>query len=276
MLGKLNKLERILPEGLLVDSGWMNENGYPNSLRAKYVASGRLERTARRVYRRPRGTLDWPTAVLSLQALLDYSIVIGGRTALELQGYAHYLPAARKEVHLYGDETPPTWLADLPLDVEFKYHPSQKLFRSARYFEVARLGEDSSETGLLADWARAAVVDTPLGHWQWPLRQSTPERAILELLDELPDHESFDQADQLMGALATLSPRRLQRLLEDCVSVKVKRLFFYFADRHGHAWLKALDRNTIDLGSGNRVLVRSGRLDPTYRITVPRSLDAGQ
>lgn len=132
MLGKLNKLERILPEGLLVDSGWMNENGYPNSLRAKYVASGRLERTARRVYRRPRGTLDWPTAVLSLQALLDYSIVIGGRTALELQGYAHYLPAARKEVHLYGDETPPTWLADLPLDVEFKYHPSQKLFRSAR------------------------------------------------------------------------------------------------------------------------------------------------
>ena len=42
MLGKLNKLERILPEGLLVDSGWMNENGYPNSLRAKYVASGRL------------------------------------------------------------------------------------------------------------------------------------------------------------------------------------------------------------------------------------------
>ena len=28
MRGKLNKLERILPEGLLVDSGWMNENGY--------------------------------------------------------------------------------------------------------------------------------------------------------------------------------------------------------------------------------------------------------
>lgn len=39
---------------------------------------------------------------------------------------------------------------------------------------------------------------------------------------------------------------------------------------------KALDRNTIDLGSGNRVLAKSGRLDPTYKITVPRSLDAGQ
>ncbi|CAN5136036.1 hypothetical protein BH10PSE1_BH10PSE1_06630 [soil metagenome] len=116
MRGKLNKLERILPEGLLVDSGWMNENGYANSLRAKYVASGRLEQPARRVYRRPRGPLDWPVAVLSLQTQLDYRIVVGGRTALELQGYAHYLPATRREVHLSGDEKPPTWLADLTLD----------------------------------------------------------------------------------------------------------------------------------------------------------------
>ena len=79
-----------------------------------------------------------------------------------------------------------------------------------------------------------------------------------------------------MGALATLSQRGLQRLLEDCLSVKVKRLFFYFAERHGHARLKALDRDAIDLGSDNRVLARGGRLDPTYRITLPRSLDAGQ
>lgn len=276
MAGKINKLERLLPEGLLVDSTWMNENGYPNSLRAKYVASGRLERPARRVFRRPRGALDWPVAVLSLQALLKYSVVVGGRTALELQGYAHYLPAARREVHLYGDETPPTWLADLPLEVEFKYHSSRKLFRSARVFDVLRPEEGADDEGVSADWARTAVLNTPLGHWEWPLRQSTPERAVLELLDELPDHESFDQVDQLMGALATLSPRRLQRLLEDCLNVKVKRLFFYFADRHGHAWLKTLDRSRIDLGSGNRVLVRGGRLDPTYRITVPRSLDAGQ
>jgi hypothetical protein len=276
MRGKLNKLERILPEGLLVDSGWMNENGYANSLRAKYVASGRLEQPARRVYRRPRGTLDWPVAVLSLQTLLDYAIVVGGRTALEMQGYAHYLPATRREVHLYGDERPPTWLADLTLDVAFRYHPSQKLFAHARWFGVAKPGDDADPSHVLAGWAKASTLETPLGHWQWPLKQSTPERALLELLDELPDHESFDQVDALMGGLATLSPRRLQKLLDDCVSVKVKRLFFFFADRHGHAWLKALDRSTVNLGSGNRVLVKGGRLDPAYAITVPRSLDAVQ
>jgi hypothetical protein len=54
----------------------------------------------------------------------------------------------------------------------------------------------------------------------------------------------------------------------------VKRLFFFFADRHGHAWLKRLDRAPIGLGSGNRMLVRGGRLDPTYHITVPETLDA--
>jgi hypothetical protein len=68
----------------------------------------------------------------------------------------------------------------------------------------------------------------------------------------------------------------LQKLLEDCKSVKVKRLFFFFADRHNHAWLKRLDRSRIDLGKGKRMLVRGGKLDPTYEITVPEDLYAAQ
>jgi hypothetical protein len=77
-----------------------------------------------------------------------------------------------------------------------------------------------------------------------------------------------------MGGLATLSPRRLQKLLEDCHSVKVKRLFFYFADRHRHAWLKRLDKKTINFGKGKRMLVKGGTLDRTYQITVPEMSDA--
>jgi hypothetical protein len=30
----------------------------------------------------------------------------------------------------------------------------------------------------------------------------------------------------------------------------------------------------LDLGSGKRVLVPGGRLDPTYNITVPRDMEA--
>ena len=104
---------------------------------------------------------------------------------------------------------------------------------------------------------------------------STPERAVLELLDELPGRETFHQADVLMEGLPSLSPKRMSRLLAECRSVKVKRLFLWFAERHGHPWLERLDRGGIDLGKGKRMLVRGGKLDPTYQITVPVNLDAG-
>lgn len=100
---------------------------------------------------------------------------------------------------------------------------------------------------------------------------SSPERAILELLDEVPKRETFHQADVLIEGLSNLSPRRLQPLLTACRSVKVKRLFLWFAERHRHAWLNKLDRNRIDLGKGNRMLVRGGKLDPKFKITVPES-----
>jgi len=122
---------------------------------------------------------------------------------------------------------------------------------------------------------QAGLRTLPWGQWDWPLTVSTPERAVLELLDELPRDESFHQVDMLLEGLSDLSPRRLQALLGRCRSVKVKRLFFFFADRHRHAWRSHLDRDAIDLGAGKRVLVKDGRLDPTYQITVPRDLAEG-
>jgi hypothetical protein len=109
----------------------------------------------------------------------------------------------------------------------------------------------------------------PWGHWHWPLTVSTAERAAIEVIDELPSRESFEQVDALFSGLATLSPRRLQKLLEACQSVKSKRLFLFFAERHGHAWFKKLDISRIGLGNGKRALVACGRLDPKYLITVP-------
>jgi hypothetical protein len=121
----------------------------------------------------------------------------------------------------------------------------------------------------------ATVTQQPWGQSDWTLTVSTPERAILELLDEVPKRETFHQADVLMEGLRSLSPRRLQALLVDCKNVKVKRLFFWFAERHNHAWLSKIDRSAVDLGKGKRMLVRGGKLDLKYNITVPENLDAG-
>jgi len=111
-----------------------------------------------------------------------------------------------------------------------------------------------------------------IGGLALPIRYSSKERAVLELLDELPERETFHQADALMEGMSDLSPRRLQALLEACTSVKVKRLFLFFTDRHRHAWRPRLDISRIDLGAGKRVLAKGGKLDPHYNITVPTDL----
>lgn len=108
--------------------------------------------------------------------------------------------------------------------------------------------------------------------WEWSLSMSVPERAILEMMDELPQHESFHQVDVVMEGLANLRPQLVGKLLRECRSVKVKRLFLWYADRHGHAWLKHLDRSSVDLGKGKRQLVPQGHFDSRYQITLPAEL----
>lgn len=273
---KLNWLEQNLPEGLLVDAAWMTRNGYSSSLRSQYVSAGWLEQPARGVYKRPIGALGWRQVVISLQTLMEFPVVVGGRTALEEQGYAHFLSHETTEVHLYGQRPLPGWVDKLSLKERFVFHNSARLFRNdpvTRGLTRLNLNLRTSEP-TPNDPLHAGMFIQPWGHWDWPLTLSTPERAALELLDELPDRESFHQVDKLFEGLASLSPRRLETLLADCCSVKVKRLFFFFMDRHAHRWASRLDPAVFDLGSGKRMLVRGGRLDKKYEITVPEGLDA--
>ncbi len=270
---KLNWLARHLPEGLPVDAAWLREHGYTANLLRKYEAAQWLSQPAHRVYIRPRGPLTWQQIVISLQTLLKYDLVVGGSTALELQGYAHYLRQSVTTVYLFGPKRPPTWLPSVADKTKFIYRNDAKLF--------SRLSASTAPHELAAvrgsEQARAdGTVVQSWGQWNWPLVLSSPERAILELLNELPEHGSFDQADMVMAGLSTLSPSRMQKLLVDCRSVKAKRLFFFFADRHKHAWLKRIDKKAIALGTGGRTLVKGGHFDKKYLITVPGDLDGIQ
>lgn len=271
---KINQLTHQLPEGLLVDAAWMERKGYSRSLRSHYVSAGWLNQPTHRVYRRGDGSLSWEFVVISLQTVLDLPLIVGGRTALQVQGMTHYLAQQVREVHLYGTAALPTWVEKLPLDVTFRHHNSERLFRNDPVMcGLTSVGYDlKSNPGWDGDPLQS-VRQITWGSWGWPLTLSTPERAYLELLDELPSRESFHQADKLMEGLPNLSPRRLTRLLADCRSVKVKRLFFFFADRHPHSWRRQLDAQDFDLGSGKRALVKGGKLDARYQITVPEDLD---
>jgi len=275
--GKLNQLERTLPEGLLVDSDWMTKHGYSTSLRSQYVASGWLVQPTRGTFKRPLGTLTWQKVVISLQTLLKRPLIVGGRTALELQGFSHYLRATGPAVvYLYGPAAPPGWLSKLPLNEQFYFRKSQTLFKSDPVTKglTSRALNVENNTSVAVGEFQAGPFKEVWGEADWPLTLSSPERALLELLDELPNNESFHQVDMLVEGLRNLSPRKLQKLLDDCKSVKVKRLFFWFAERHNHSWLKQLDREKVDLGKGKRMLVKGGKLDKKYMITVPEDLSA--
>lgn len=221
--------------------------------------------------------LRWQHVVVSLQMVLERPVAVGGRTALELHGFAHYLSSeGPREVHLYGEERSPGWLGKLPIVTPFVFHNARKLFRA----EPIAAGLERLRSSMAVDGPshraqiHGSLTRQYFGDGDWPIMLSTPERAVLELLDELPGGETFHQVDMLMAGLAGLSPKRTSRLLGECRSVKVKRLFLWFAERHGHSWLDRLDRDGIDLGKGKRMLVRGGKLDPKYQITVPQDLDA--
>lgn len=272
--GKLNWLQRNLPEGLVADAGWFERHGVSRQLRRKYVLNGWLLSLARGVYARPVPTgsnkkLPWQQLVVSLGSLLELPVAIGARTALELQGFSHYLAASGpREVHLYANRTLPGWVSQVPVSTPLVVHNAKRLFKT-----VGDIPPSVHADSAVDVMTRAGLTQQSWGSTNWKFTLSAPERAVLELLDEVPNRETFHQADMLMEGLRNLSPKRLQALLADCKSVKVKRLFFWFAERHNHAWLEKLDRAGIDLGKGKRMLVRGGKLDPKYNITVPENLD---
>src|SRR5580692_8493683 len=224
---RLNRLLLSLPEGFLADSTWLQAQGLSRSSIRDYVDRSWLERIGPRVYRRPsqltKASLRWDVVVLSLQQVMHKPLHVGGRTAVELSGYAHYVEARRYDL---------------------------------RSGEASGAPKDAESTS----------------PWEWSLTMSVPERAILEMIDELPHQESFHQVDTVIEGLANLRPQLLGKLLRECKSVKVKRLFLWYADRHGHAWFKHLDQSSIDLGKGKRQLVPQGHFDSRYQITLPIEL----
>jgi hypothetical protein len=261
---KLNRLLRTVPPGMVVDAEWLTDAGYSTSLRSQYVAAGWLERPARGAYTTPAGVLTWDSVLASLQHLMHRSLHVGGHSALELHGYGPNLaPGAPAAVVVYSHDPLPAWLGKIAGMPTFERRSIAPLFPT----EGPRSTHD-------VDDARRTVAPVDEAS-RYPLLASVPERAWLELLADVPHRASFELADAIGDGLRTLRPGLMQQLLERVNSVKVRRLALWFADRHGQPWRDRLNRSRIDLGSGNRMLVTDGRLDPTYRITYPRSLDAG-
>jgi hypothetical protein len=104
------------------------------------------------------------------------------------------------------------------------------------------------------------------------LRVSAPERAMLEVLNDVPKSISVGDAMAMMTGLTTARPSTVQKLLAACKSVKAKRLFLLMAEEASHSWASRLDTDVLNLGRGKRALAGGGHYYPRYEISLPEPL----
>ncbi len=247
---KINYLLKNWPLGTVAVYSWFNKNCADRKLVQQYLKSGWIERLGRGAFKRAGENVDWMGAVYAMQQQMKKTVHPAGKTALQLLGLAHYVPANFKmgQVNLFGSEkeTLPAWFKKHDWGVSINYIMSG-LFR-----EADKLGLTAYDAG------------------GYEIKISSAERAALEFCYAVPEKESFVELDEIMSSLVTLRPGLVQELLVACRSVKVKRLFMYLAEKHEHPWVKRIDIEKIDFGKGKRALCKNGKYNPKYKLVVPK------
>ncbi len=208
--------------------------------------TGLLKALGSGVYARPEDFLNWEAAVSTLQFEQKFPVHISGQTALLLHGVKHHLPLGKGIVLLRSSlkTVLPRWISKNNWGAKFSLKTST-LFKTD-------IGIDTFNEG------------------KYPLKISCRERAILELIEDFDLNSSFEEVLHYMESLRTLRSEVVQKLLEQCESIKVKRVFLYLSEKNNMEYFAKLKLNKINLGKGKRSVVKYGKLDQKYGITVPK------
>ena len=241
---------QLVPFGMITVKKWLLSKGIGIHSVDNALKSHKLTSLTAGVYARTGMPVTWEGVVSSLQQMSNQDVHVGGLSALELLGYAQYVSQNNKTIHLYARNSLPTWLNRLMLSTEFKYHSTKSIWSD--HLELANYTIEHQ-------WREALP----------PVKVSCPEKAYLEMLMSVPKDISFEHADEIMQGMTSLSPKKLNVLLHNCRNIKVKRLFFWFAERQNYSWYQKIDYREFDLGKGKRVIAEKGKLNSKYNITVP-------
>lgn len=244
---KLNYLLSHWVNGVVVTSKWLSEHHYYKQLIKKYCDSGWLRKVGHGAFAKLGDDIRWPGAIYTLQKELRLPIHIGGLSALEMQGLSQniVIDTEQTTINLFNTSSRkiklPKWFHNVVTNYLCIQH---HLFTNEIALELRLVGDIE------------VVV-------------STPERAILEILDLVPNTFDYAHANDLIENLRLLRPDLLQALLEACTSIKVKRLFLYLANKYQLPCCSYLDIDKLDLGKGKRVIGEGGNYISEYRISVP-------
>jgi hypothetical protein len=216
-----------------------DEWGVSRQLAHWYTQNGWLQSLGYGYYIRPDDTV---TAVGAVSALGEsgFNIHIGGKSALYLRGYKHYLNFGKETLHLYcrDKRSLPKWL-----DNYFKVELSTtKLFREP----------DNQVPTLFVRQLDSNDRFSPC--------VSDPERAILEMLEHVPGKDGVDDVREIMESMFSLNPGKLELLLKACTKVKIKRLFWMLCTDLGLPVFKDIKIDEIDFGAAAPYVVSGPKI----------------
>ena len=223
-----------LPLGMPVSASHLKEFGISRQLAYRYVQYGWLKQLGYGYFLRAEDRLTEKGAVASLQAN-GVKVHIGGKSALAMKGFSHYLRMGGESLYLFGHGTRklPEWFLE-----KFKVTLS-----NTNLFDELSAPEDRLNVSRLDQESTAPFV-------------SEPERAVLELLDLVPKQQTLEKARLIMESLQSLRSKKMGELLKACRKVKVKRLFWQVADELDLPVLKKLDPAEIDFGSSSAYILQ--------------------
>lgn len=245
---KINQLLISQPRGTVFLTSWLTDKGYSLDLLKRYRKTNWLTSIGTGAMIRTGENVTYDGALYSLQHQTELELHIGGKSALALLGKSHYLNLSQQKLFLFGSKGQklPTWFTDYDWGLELIYKASS--------FFPPKIG----------------IKEVPLSSFS--IKISNAARALMECLYLASGKQDILECHEIMEGLNNLRPNYVQELLENCSSIKVKRLFLYLAEQTKHQWFEYLNLEKIDLGSGKRSFVKDGVYIPKYKMTVPKEL----
>jgi hypothetical protein len=272
MLSKLNWMVQSAPAGAIVVQAWLTEQGVSPQLAQKYTKNGWLQKLSAGVYVRPGKPPQWYDAVACLQDQLQLPVHLAGLTSLAYQGKSHYLQLQEKWIWLQAPPKTlfPKWFKAFPHN-----DPAILTCDENNSVKAGALKKNQHPQWLLVT-SNKLLQDDPTDLLEIeidgkPIQSSRTELAAFELLNAVPEKISFEHSAEVFQGLTSLSPKKVQSILNRSNAIKANRLFLFLAHYYQHPWAARVDESQINLGSGKRQIVKGGILDQRYLITVPET-----
>lgn len=244
--GKLQNLLISWHPGTVATTKWLEEIGISGKLIGVYKRNGWVVSFEQGAYARPQDKIKWYGALYALQSQLKLKMHVGAKTALELQGFTHFIPMGQQTIDIL--KMPriliPRW---------FSHHKWEERIR------VPECNFLSSQIG---------IQEHSMGNFN--IQTSSRERAALELLYLAPRLYDFEEVRLIMDSLGSLRANVLSELLRVCTSEKVKRLILYFGDQQKHPWRQHLDEKKIKISASLlKIVPKNGGYHSKYNLFLP-------